>query len=429
MKELGISFETLDFIYEKSRNFDTLAKNLAAEVKKRAEGCNLCYCVEGGVTEDRAAKLLLKKGALQIEGVTKASAAAAAANLNGAYQALSAYEISEHGLTLPLVIYDLDDKYLAGDVKLLLSEKFGDEAKCFYLNGDGGKEIALYELDRQSAYSPLSALVVYGIPLLEKTRFGFEDVLAILRRLRAPDGCPWDRAQTHESIRINAIEEAYELVDAIDCGDLDKMCEEAGDVLMQSVFHVLIEEEAGNFTATDVLTELCQKLITRHTHVFGSDKASSADSALSVWDKNKMKEKHQTTFSDAVNDVPQCFPALLRAQKICKRVEKGGWDASTVENAGQKLKEEYEELLAAYQKGDRKEIYKELGDFLMSAAWLSRAVGVDGEMALLDAVKKVQRRYTKYESLVRADGKDPLDLTQEERDKYYGRVKHDDPPA
>ena len=308
LTEEGIPFRTLDSVYEKSRNFDTLAKNLAAEVTKAASGGNVCYCVEGGVTEDRAARILMSKGANFIEGVTKAEYAAAQAGLFGAFQAVSAFEISEKKLSLPLIVYDLADRSLASDVKLFLSEKFSDEADCYFLNGETGQKIKLYEADRQKEYTPLSALVLYEIPLLEKKRFDFEDVVAVLRRLRAPDGCPWDRVQTHESIRISAIEETYELVDAIDLKDPDKMREEAGDVLMQSLFHTLIEEEKGNFTVTDMLTELCEKLITRHTHVFGEDKAQNADGALTVWEKNKMKEKHQETFSDAVNDVPQCFP-------------------------------------------------------------------------------------------------------------------------
>ena len=424
MKEEGISFRTLDFVYEKSRNFDTLAKNLAREVKAASEGKNICYCVEGGVSEDRAAQILRRdKSVAVIEGVSKAAKAAAEAGLCGAYQAVSAYEIAEHKLSLPLVVYDLNDELLAGDVKLYLSEKFGDEAPAFYSDGAAGRKIRLYEADRQKAYGPLESLVVYDMPLLEKKRFDFDDFVEILRRLRAPDGCPWDRAQTHESIRINAIEEAYELVDAIDSGDSDKLREESGDVLMQAAFHALMEEEKGVFTVGDMLTELCEKLITRHTHVFGTDKAAGADGALSVWEKNKMTEKHQTTYSDAVNDVPECFPALLRAQKIAKRVEKGGWDESTIENIEPKIREEYLELMEACKKGDKEEISSELGDLLLCMAWLARAVGADGEMALLDTVKKVQKRYTAYEKYVRADGKDPTKLTQEEKDYYYGRAK------
>ena len=424
LKEEGISFRTLDFVYEKSRNFDTLAKNLAREVKSAAEGKDLCYCVEGGISEDRAAQILRKdKSVAVIEGVSKAAKAAAEAGLCGAYQAVSAYEIAERKLALPLVVYDLDDELLAGDVKLYLSEKFGDEASAFYSDGGAGKKIRLYEADRQKAYGPLATLVVYNMPLLEKKRFDFDDFVEILRRLRAPNGCPWDRAQTHESIRINAIEEAYELVDAIDSGDSDKLREESGDVLMQAAFHALMEEEKGAFTVGDMLTELCEKLITRHTHVFGKDKVDGADSALSVWDKNKMTEKHQATYSDAVNDVPQCFPALLRAQKICKRVEKGGWDKPSVERFETEFRQEYEELLQAFRIGNGAEISEELGDVLMCVVSLGRAVGADCEMSLLDTVKKVQKRYTAFEKLVLADGKDPTKLTSEESLRYYKKAK------
>ncbi len=423
LKDEGIPFETLDGVFERSRNFDTLAKNLAAEIKRRAEGIDLCYCVEGGVFEDRAASLI--KGANIIEGVSKSAAASAAAGLTGGYTAVSAYDLAGKKLALPLVVYDLDNALLAGDVKLRLSEEFGDEAPAYFVGEDGAEKILLYEIDRRKDYSPRTALVLCDVPLLEKKRFGFEDFVAVMRRLRAPDGCPWDRAQTHESIRINAIEEAYELVDAIDAKDPDKMCEEAGDVLMQSVFHALIEEEAENFTVTDMLTALCEKLITRHTHVFGKDKASGADGALSVWDKNKMAEKHQTSYSDAVNDVPPCFPALLRAQKVAKRMEKGGWDKATAEGFEKKFREEYAELTQVLRTGEKERVHEEFGDLLFCMAELGRAIGDDCEMALLDTVKKMQARYTRYEALVRADGKDSAELSQAERDEYYKKAKHD----
>lgn len=426
LSEEGISFQTLDEIYEKSRNFDTLAKNLAKEVRKQAEGVDLCYCVEGGVSEDRAAQILLQKGDVAvIEGVSKAAKAAAQAGLCGAYTAVSAYELSERKLTLPLVVYDLDHELLAGDVKLLLTERFGDEAEAMLLNGERADHMPLYEIDRAEEYTSRTTLVVFDQPLLEKKRFDLDDFLAILRRLRAPDGCPWDRAQTHESIRINLIEEAYELVDAIDLMDSDKMREEAGDVLMQAAFHTLIEEEKGNFTMTDVLTEVCEKLITRHTHVFGTDKAAGADGALSVWDKNKMAEKHQVTFSDSVNDVPEGFPALLRAQKVCKRMSKGGWAFLDFDRNVQKLNEEVNELKAAYEGKDEAHISEELGDVLMCIAWLGRTVGAECEQALLDAVKKVQKRYNAFESAVLADGKDVQKLSEGEWNEYYRRAKED----
>ena len=424
LTEAGIAFETLDFLYEKSRSFDTLTKNIVKEVRVRAAHGDVCYCVEGALTEDRAAQILQKgRDVAVIEGVGKAAKAASRAGLCGAYTALSAYELPEAKTALPLVVYDITDQTIASDVKLTLAERYGDEAPALYIDGGTQKNIPLYEADRQENYTAGTALVVFDTLLLKRKRFNLDDLLAILRLLRAPDGCPWDRVQTHESIRINAIEEAYELVDAIDKGDPDKMCEEAGDVIMQSAFHTVMEEEQGNFTMTDVLSELCLKLITRHTHVFGGDRAQNAESALSVWDKNKMTEKGQKTYSDAVNDVPGCFPALLRAQKVSKRMEKGGWDKPTLETFDEAFASEYNELLVAVKSGDEKAIAGEMGDVLMCVVDLGRAVGVECEQALLDTVKKLQARYTAYEALVRADGKDVHALSKEERDEYYKRAK------
>ncbi len=417
---LGIPYETLDFVYEKSRNYDTLAKNLAAEVRKRATGADICYCVDGGCREDACARLLIARGAKTVEGRSKASYLADLAGLGGEYTARSAFSLGE--VSLPLVVYDITADNIS-DVKLSLAERFGDEAPAALIVGGKAKKIPLFEADRAKSYPPLSGLAVYAVPLLEKKRFSFEDLVAILRRLRAPDGCPWDRVQTHESIRINAIEEAYELVDAVDCDDPSKMCEEAGDVLMQALFHTLIEEDRGRFSVGDMLTGVCEKLITRHTHVFGQDKAQNAEGALSVWEKNKMTEKHQTTYSDAVNDVPQCFPALLRAQKIAKRMEKGGWDPATVENFEKKFREEYAELKEALSAGDKARISEELGDVLFCTVELGRAVGAECERALLDTVKKCAARYNAYERLVLADGKDVHALTEAEKEEYYRRAK------
>ncbi len=392
------------------------------ELKRRGRAKEVCYVVDGSGTEDVAAVELLKSSRVNlIDGRSKGSYFAALGGLSGEYTALSAFSVGERKLALPLVVYDVTEDNI-GDIKLILGEKFGDEAEAVLITDGRAAEMPLYETDRKKLGS-MTGLVLKNQDLLSKKRFDFEDVVAILRRLRAPDGCPWDRVQTHESIRINAIEEAYELVDAIDKRDPDHMCEEAGDVLMQSLFHTLMEEERGDFTVTDMLSELCTKLITRHTHVFGTEQAATADGALSVWEKNKMTEKHQQTYADAVNDVPQCFPALLRAQKVAKRMEKGGWDRATVENFERKFREEYQELMEAVKIDDKSQILEELGDVLFCTVELGRAVGADCELALLETVKKAAARYTAYEAFVLADGKDVHALSDEEKDAYYKRAK------
>ncbi len=421
LEEEGIGFSDFDGLYEHCHNYDTLTRRIAAEVRRRAKDRTVCYCVDGSAFEDAAARRLLRSKSVRlIDSVSKGAYYAGRAHLEGSFCAVSAFDLENFRLTRPLVVYDITQDNLS-DVKLSLSELYGDEAPALLCHGEKASRLPLYEADR-AGFLP-EALVLPDVPLLEKKRFDFEDFVSILKRLRAPDGCPWDRVQTHESIRINGIEEMYELVDAIDREDIPRMLEETGDVLMQAVFHALIEEEKGGFTVSDMVTAVCEKLITRHTHVFGSDKAQGAEGALSVWEKNKMKEKGQATYSAAVNDVPECFPALLRAQKIAKRMEKGGWDAATFENFERKFREEYGELREAFAAGDRAAIEEELGDVLFCAVELGRAVGADCEQALLDTVKKAAARYTAYEGLVLADGKDVHALSKEEKADYYRRAK------
>lgn len=424
--ELGVPHTALDYVYEKSRNFATLAKNLAKEVATQ-EGS--VYLVDGSATEDTSVKLLQKKlrGKLHvIDGVSKTTALARVANFQScSYTTVSAYELLERAgsLTLPLLVYDLDDSGLAGDAKLILGDLFGEETTVKYLVGGKAKKIPLYELDWQKEYDYTSAVAIEEVDLLKKQRFTLEDLKEIVVRLRKPDGCPWDRVQTPDSIKMSVVEEAYELVDAIDCNDDDKILEEAGDILLQTVFHAVMKEETGAFNLTDVLSGICHKLITRHTHVFGDDKAKDGESALSVWEKNKMTEKHQVTYADSVNDVPKCFPAAMRAQKIGKRASKAGMDFASVEDAEARLQEEIKEFLEAYHAGNKEETEKELGDVLFAVVNVGRKAGCDAEKALKESAERFAKRFTEAEKLALADGKVVTELTEKEWDEYYVTAK------
>ena len=294
VKALGVPFETLDALYAGCRNFDTLNKKLARAVLDAAKEGDTVYCVDGSACDDVSAQIVLQKskGARVFAGVSKADAAFSAARVSApSRSAFSAYAMPESRPLLPLCVYDADCDLVAGDAKLKLCDWFGDEAEAYFVRGGRAKKIKLYEADRQGEYDLTCCIVIPEIPLLKRTRFNYDDLLEIMRLLRAPDGCPWDRAQTHESIRTNMVEEAYELVDAIDCKDDDKICEEAGDVLMQGAFHSILGQERGAFSPEDVLSGVCSKLIFRHSHIFGKDKASDENSALSVWDKNKTIER------------------------------------------------------------------------------------------------------------------------------------------
>lgn len=239
-----------------------------------------------------------------------------------------------------------------------------------------------------------------------KNAYNISDLIEIMRMLRSPDGCPWDKVQTHESIRQNFIEETYEAVEAIDKGDTALLKEELGDVLMQVVFHSIMEEEEGRFTFDDVCDDVCQKLIIRHPHVFGNVEADTPEQVLRNWDAIKMQTKSQESIADSVDDVARSLPALMRAQKVQKRSAKSGMDFKDAADAASKVPEEQQELFRAIDSGDKTKIEDELGDLLFSVVNIARFVGVDAEQALSKATDKFSARFRATEDLARERGID-----------------------
>ncbi len=424
---LGIKAKSFDYLYESSRNFDTLSKKIAREVLNAAKTLNVVYLVDGDVTDDVSCRIILEKRKGKdveiINGVSRADACASAVGLGGRYLKLSAYELKSARLTLPLVITDVDNAFKASEVKLAVSDAFGDDIPCYKFVNDTFKEIKLYEYDFEDDFDYSSAIVVPDLDYLHKSRHGFSDLIEIVKALRAENGCPWDKAQTKESVLINLIEEAYELVDAVKCGDEDGMQEETGDLLLQAAFQIIFAIERGAFTDRDVLSGICNKLISRHTHVFGSDKAASATDALSVWNKNKQKEKGYSSGAEYVSAVPKSFPALLRAEKVSKRAAKYNLDFSSEKQIFDKIKEECEEVKAAIKTGDENNLKEELGDLLFSVTNLLRYLGVEAEEALNVSTEKFIDRFIKAEKAAAQDGKNLKDMTKEEADKYYDAVK------
>lgn len=253
-----------------------------------------------------------------------------------------------------------------------------------------------------------------------KKSYTMEDLFEIMKILRGENGCPWDRAQTHQSIKKSMIEECYEAIDALDKGDDKAFANELGDVLLQVVFHSAIASERGAFSFDDVLYELCTKLITRHTHVFGADKAVTADEALGSWEKNKKKEKKLESYSDMLQDVPHGFPALLRAQKIQKKAASAGFDWDNVEGVWDKLYEEAKELADAKTEEEKAE---EFGDLLFAAVNLGRHMGIDCETALGAATAKFIKRFSEMETAAKADGFALDELSEREMEDYWSKIK------
>lgn len=254
-----------------------------------------------------------------------------------------------------------------------------------------------------------------------KETYSLQDLIEILRILRAPGGCPWDRAQTHLSDRRNFLEEAYEAAEAFDRDDPALMCEELGDMLMQVLFNIHIEEDAGRFTTDDVTDHICKKLIFRHPHVFGEVSVSGTGEVLSNWEELKRKEKGQATNTDALEAVARSLPALWRAEKVQKKAKKAGFDWPDVSGALDKLSEELEELKIAVAEGTNVE--EELGDLLFSAVNVSRFVKVDTEEALNGATDKFIGRFRKVEEEAARQGRTLEGMSLAELDKLWEHAK------
>lgn len=256
-----------------------------------------------------------------------------------------------------------------------------------------------------------------------KDKYDINDMLEIMRLLRSENGCPWDREQTHKSIRKDFIEETYEAVEAIDTENAELLREELGDVLLQVVFHSRIEEEKGSFDFGDVVNEVCQKLVIRHPHVFGNVSAETSAEVLKNWNNIKQETKGQKTYSETLESVSAALPALMRAQKVGQRAKRAGMDFEDVRKVIESLENETAELKEALSDGNRENIQDELGDVLFSCANLARHLDCDAEEVLTRSTEKFMRRFRDAENLIRCDGIDMKSLNIDELDVYWRKAK------
>ncbi len=253
--------------------------------------------------------------------------------------------------------------------------------------------------------------------------YTIDELLEIMETLRSENGCPWDRAQTHQSIKKSMIEECYEAIDALDSGDDHAFANELGDVLLQVVFHSQLAKERGAFDFGDVVNEICTKLITRHTHVFGKDKAVSAEEALGQWEKNKKKEKNLDTYTAMLKDVPNYLPALMRSEKIQKKAGSAGFDWDSTDGVYEKIAEETNELKEAVSEGRADRIEEEYGDLLFAMVNLGRHLNITPEIALTKASDKFIKRFGKMEQYAVSEGLDIADLSADDLNILWEKSK------
>lgn len=256
-----------------------------------------------------------------------------------------------------------------------------------------------------------------------KDKYDLNELIEIMKHLRSENGCPWDREQTHESLKKYLIEETYEVLEAIDLKDKDKIYEELGDLLLQIVFHAQIANENEEFNMDDVISSISRKMIQRHTHVFGDAKADTPDEVVSNWEAIKKKEKGLKTQTGVLKDIPKNLPALMRGYKVQQKAAQVGFDWDDIEDVFKKVDEELQELREAYKDGCKKNISEELGDLLFSVVNLSRFLKVQPEIALTGTTEKFIKRFEFVEKESSKDGKSFKDMNLQEMDKYWNMAK------
>ena len=430
LKEEGIPFSTLDHLYEESEDFDLLNRNAADFLIRQAQAGPIVYAVPDAATDCTVRVLLHEKpeslSAVVIPGIslydTHLSSALSFLR-DPAVAIVPADEITDHFHYDPntsLLVTELDNQILTGQVKLFLADLLGDDHQVLLLlNEKGPVAIPLYELDRQTGIDHRSAVIVPGSGFLDRGRFVFSDLEALMEKLRSPDGCPWDRIQTHESLRPYLIEEAWECVACIDQQDPDHLCEELGDLLFQVVFHSSVGRSYGEFSIRDVVTAICLKMIHRHPHVFGSRDLKDPDSVKAAWEQLKQEETGNRSVVSSLDDVSVDLPSLKYTAKILKKLR----ETKVVRPDPEPVLSDIESLSSSLRDGSVPADPDALGRLLLLCSELCFILGSDSELILHQAADRLKNRLKNADKDVKKDGKSLEHLTFEELGVYLNHVE------
>lgn len=329
------------------------------------------------------------------------------------------FSFDVNSLNIITQVYDLE---MASQLKLKLMETYPDDIVILNIDvlEENVKKMPLFMLDQEKNYGFSTYFCILPIEISENTVYNITNLCRIVKILRGPDGCPWDRKQTHESIRQNLIEEAYEVVDAIDNNDIDNLIEELGDLLLQVVFHAELGSEDGYFNFKDIVTNVCKKMYSRHPHVFGDVKAANAEEALKSWESSKKKEKNLETYTDNLKNVPKALSPLSRSYKIQKRAAEVGFDWPDAEGAVLKIKEELFEFMEEYKNSNIENMEEEFGDLLFALVNFARFVKINPDVALNKTINKFINRFEYIETHAKNNLKE---MTLEEMDELWEQSK------
>ena len=420
----GIDYRSCDDLYQTCSTFEDLYHAIASRAADLDE--DAVFAVPGHpMVGEESVRILAGLRQLQVfpaPSFVDAILASAGESFSGSLHVWNAHDSNGTAIDprSSQIVYQLDSAEAASDAKLTLMKYFPEEHQVILVSRAGGPEelvqkIALSELDRRE-YDPLTSAYVPPVP--SQFASGFNGLVEVVDALLGPDGCPWDREQTHESLKKHMVEETYEVLEAIDSGDPDALCEELGDFLLQAVMHAQMDAITGYYDIYDVVQGIKEKLIRRHPHVFGDVQVADSDEVLSNWDAIKKSEKQEDR--SVLSGIPKAMPALLRAHEVSKRAVRVGFEWKQLEDVFAKMREEIEELRGAIESGSQEEIEGEVGDLLFTVVNISRWLKVEPEEALR---KMVDRFSTRFIAMEKMSTKPLNELSFEEWDELWNLAK------
>jgi len=437
LDQMGIKYQSFDALYDAASDFDSLYESIAETMLRESENGDLIYVVPGSpMVAEKTVELLLKNRnradirVLPAVGFLDIMYAALGLDPFSGVTLLDALSFSDRELTplKPTIFTQVYNRLSASDLKLRLLNLYPDEHPVTILRALGTDDecidtIPLFELDRRDDLDHLTSLFVPKAELLPRSGYNEDDLYEVVEILRGENGCPWDREQTLKTLVPQTLEEVYEFVDAVENDDPYNMAEELGDLMLHIVMASAIARDENLFDLHEVISGICEKMIRRHPHVFGTEDLKTSAEVLVKWEEIKKEEKSETTATDRMLSLPKSFPALLYARKLQKRAAEVGFDWDTADQVVEKLREELSEFMEAWQNQDKASIFDEIGDILFTLVNLSRFLSIDLEEALRYNNKKFMTRFQVMENLVISEGKNLRDMTLSEMDQYWDRAK------
>ncbi|KUP04250.1 hypothetical protein Q73_16115 [Bacillus coahuilensis m2-6] len=437
LEKEGFEYESFDAVYEEHDQFEAVYEAIVQTLIKKSEKGPVLYVVPGHpLVAERTVQLLIEAerngeielGILGGQSFLDSLFTSVKVDPIEGFQLVDGTNLHPSSIlpTQNIFVGQVYDAMVASEVKLVLLEKYPYDHKVKLVTAAGSRdevirEVPLYEMDHHAELNNLTSLFVPALTKKEELYKEFATLKEIISTLRGPNGCPWDRKQTHESLKKYLLEESYELIEAIDQDDIDGIIEELGDVLLQVMLHAQIGADDGMFDITDVIEVISEKMVRRHPHVFGDVSVKDADEVTSNWDEIKKQEKSSNVSS--ILDGKKGLPPLQQGYEFQKEAAKVGFDWEDPKDAWEKVKEELAEFAQEWEHGNNEDLQKEWGDVVFSLVNVARMLNIHPEEALVQTNLKFKHRFQYIEQAVAGRGQTLTDLSLEQLDALWNEAK------